>query len=156
MVICLGWGADLHVAQLMPLPLTVSCSSKSRFVLPSWYWLTWVVSDKRPWNGCCCRLGLGLMFHSVCISRWEKEQVLFVRAASQPVLTQCYLTQLWPSQSSVATLITLVLWDSHCHMCHLFLNLTGKMALKSVDFLQSNRQFHRDTFCHLMPHCVPW
>ena len=28
MVICLEWGADLHAAQLMPLPLTVSCFSK--------------------------------------------------------------------------------------------------------------------------------
>jgi len=28
MVICLERGADLHTAQLMPLPLTVSCSSK--------------------------------------------------------------------------------------------------------------------------------
>jgi len=27
-VICLGQGADLHMAQLMPLPLTVSCFSK--------------------------------------------------------------------------------------------------------------------------------
>jgi len=27
-VICLGRGADLHMAQLMPLPLTVSCVSK--------------------------------------------------------------------------------------------------------------------------------
>ena len=28
MVICLERGADLHMAQLMPLPLAVSCSSK--------------------------------------------------------------------------------------------------------------------------------
>ena len=28
MIICLEQGADLHMAQLMPLPLTVSCSSK--------------------------------------------------------------------------------------------------------------------------------
>ena len=28
MVICLERGADLHISQLMPLPLTVSCSSK--------------------------------------------------------------------------------------------------------------------------------
>ena len=28
MVICLERGADLRMAQLMPLPLTVSCSSK--------------------------------------------------------------------------------------------------------------------------------
>jgi len=45
---CLGWGADLHTAQQMPLPLTISCSSKSRLVLtflvlPFWYLLTRVV-----------------------------------------------------------------------------------------------------------------
>ena len=28
MVICLERGADLHMAQLMPLPLTVSCFTK--------------------------------------------------------------------------------------------------------------------------------
>ena len=28
MVICLERGADLHMAQLMPLPFTVSCFSK--------------------------------------------------------------------------------------------------------------------------------
>ena len=28
MVICLEQGTDLHMAQLMPLPLTVCCSSK--------------------------------------------------------------------------------------------------------------------------------
>ena len=31
MVICLEQGADLHTAQLMPLPLTVSCFSKIHF-----------------------------------------------------------------------------------------------------------------------------
>ena len=28
MVICVEWGADLHMAQLMPLPLILSCCSK--------------------------------------------------------------------------------------------------------------------------------
>ena len=28
MIVCLEQGADLHMAQLMPLPLTVSCFSK--------------------------------------------------------------------------------------------------------------------------------
>jgi len=41
----LGQGADLHMAQLLPLPLTICCSSKSRLVLPFWYRLTWVVPD---------------------------------------------------------------------------------------------------------------
>jgi len=38
-VICLEQGADLHMAQLMPLPLTVSCSSKIQigftFLIPA-------------------------------------------------------------------------------------------------------------------------
>ena len=47
---CLQWGADLHIAQQMPLPLTISCSSKSRLVwtvlvLPFWYLLTRVDPD---------------------------------------------------------------------------------------------------------------
>ena len=34
MVICLELGADLHTAQLMPLPLTVSCFSKIQIGFP--------------------------------------------------------------------------------------------------------------------------
>ena len=30
-------GADLHIAQVKPLPLTISYSSKSRLVLPEWF-----------------------------------------------------------------------------------------------------------------------
>jgi len=47
------WGEVQHMAQLMALPLIVSCCSKSRLVLPSWYWLTRKVPDKGPLNGCC-------------------------------------------------------------------------------------------------------
>jgi len=39
MVICLEQGADLHMAQLMPLPLTISCFSKTQigftFLVPA-------------------------------------------------------------------------------------------------------------------------
>jgi len=40
MVICLGRGAGLHMAQLMPLPLTVS----------GWFWyrLTWIIPEQSP------------------------------------------------------------------------------------------------------------
>jgi len=38
--LCLGQGADMHMAQLMPLPFTISCSSKSRLVLPSWFYFS--------------------------------------------------------------------------------------------------------------------
>jgi len=37
---CLGQGADLHMAQLTPLPLTISCFRKSRLVLPSWLYFS--------------------------------------------------------------------------------------------------------------------
>ena len=40
MVICLQRGADLHMAQLMPLPLTVSCFNKIQigftFLVPAY------------------------------------------------------------------------------------------------------------------------
>jgi len=44
--IYLGRGADLHTAQLMPLPLTVSCSYKSRLVLFSWLYLSGTSSSR--------------------------------------------------------------------------------------------------------------
>jgi len=50
-VICLEQGADLHMAKLMPLPLSPA-SVKSRLVLPFWYRLTRVVPEKMPLNGC--------------------------------------------------------------------------------------------------------
>jgi len=43
MVICLERGADLHMAKLMPLPLTVSCFIKIQIGLPFWYQLIQVV-----------------------------------------------------------------------------------------------------------------
>ena len=46
-VICLGQDAYLHMAHLMPLPLTSSCSSKSRLVLPSWFYLSGADSPKQ-------------------------------------------------------------------------------------------------------------
>ena len=53
-VICLERGADLHVAWLMLLPLTIYCFSKIQIGLPFWFRLTWVVPEKRPLNGCVC------------------------------------------------------------------------------------------------------
>ena len=54
MVVCLERGADLHMAQLMPLPLTVSCSSKIQigftFLVPA----PPLVPEKGPLSGCVC------------------------------------------------------------------------------------------------------
>jgi len=51
MVVCLEQGADLHMAQLMPLPLA---SVKTRLVLPFWYRLTRVVPEKGLLNVRVC------------------------------------------------------------------------------------------------------
>jgi len=56
MVVCLEQGVnDLHMVQLMPLarchPSSLA-SLKSRMVLPFWCWLTQVVLEIRPLNGC--------------------------------------------------------------------------------------------------------
>ena len=54
MVVCLERGADLHMAQLMPLPLTVSCFSKIQigftFLVPAHLGSP----GKGPLNGCVC------------------------------------------------------------------------------------------------------
>jgi len=64
---CLERGADLHMAQMRPLLLTVSCFSKIQigFYLPctsyknrnTCFRLTRVVPNKGPSNGCVCMLG---------------------------------------------------------------------------------------------------
>ena len=51
MVISLERGADLHTAQLMPLPFTLSCFSNIQIGLPFWYQLTRLVPDKGLLNG---------------------------------------------------------------------------------------------------------
>ena len=57
MVICLEQGADLHIAQLMSLPLTVSCFNKIQigftFQLPA----DPGSPGKGPLNGCVCKGG---------------------------------------------------------------------------------------------------
>jgi len=52
MVLHLGQGADLHMAQLMPLPLTISCSSKSRQVSSSWFYRSGAGSPMWSWTKC--------------------------------------------------------------------------------------------------------
>ena len=65
MVICLERGADLHMALLMPLPLTVSCFSKIQigftFLLPA----DRIVPDKGPLNGVC--VCVRACVHRVCV-----------------------------------------------------------------------------------------
>jgi len=59
-----------YMAQLMPLPLTVSCF---RLVLPFWYRLTWVVPVKGQLNVCVCVcLTVMLSMHGTILVLSEK------------------------------------------------------------------------------------
>ena len=64
MIICLEQGADLHMAQLMPLPQTVSCFTKIQtgftFLVPAHQGSP----EQRPLNVCVC----------VCVSVSERER----------------------------------------------------------------------------------
>ena len=125
MVICLERGTDLHMAQRMPMPLTVSCFSKIQigfsFLVPAhlgsprqravkrvcvcvcvcfWYRLTWVVPDKGPLNGCVCACLLNLMF--LCKS------------------TRCgLLNNAGPTTTTLSTVLNaaLISKHDHCDMC---------------------------------------
>ena len=68
-VICLQRGADLHMAQLTPLPLTVSCFSKIQIALPFWYRLIRTVLEKGPFNMCVC-LKVYINFNFIDLSQF--------------------------------------------------------------------------------------
>jgi len=53
-VICLERGADLHIAQRMPLPLAVSCFSKIQIGFASLVLAHLGSPGKGPLNGCVC------------------------------------------------------------------------------------------------------
>ena len=71
MVICLERGADLHMAQLMPLPLTVSCFSKIQigftFLVPAHPGSTRKRAVKRVCV-CVCVFSASYLIRIICVS----------------------------------------------------------------------------------------
>ena len=73
---CLEQGADLHMAQLMPLPLTVSCFSKIQIGFIFLVLAHPGSQENGPLNGCVC----------VCV--WPPIQCTFI-IVFQQMLTWC-------------------------------------------------------------------
>ena len=81
MVICLGRGADLSVAELMPLPLTVSCCSKIQIgsgtgLSPEGCKMVACVCVRACVRACMCACVCACMrvdrWHvCVCVDRWH-------------------------------------------------------------------------------------
>ena len=80
MFIHLERDADLHMAQLMPLPLTVSCFSKIQMVSPFWYRLTRAVPDKGSLNVCVCTTTVKVFASSFLILfAWHHKDISHVK-----------------------------------------------------------------------------
>ena len=92
MVICLGRGADLHMAQMMPLPFTVSCFSKIQIGFTFLVW-THPGNPRQSPEGCKT---------DVCVS----------------VCTCVYSNQLTESKSDIATKISLSVLMWHAKEMH--------------------------------------
>jgi len=92
MAICLERDADLHMAQLMPLPLTVSCSVKSRLVLPFWYRLT-CPGKRAVKRVCVCTIAMPLLLsHDLRVRLFRVvEQILSTQSVSVCVDVGCVL-----------------------------------------------------------------
>ena len=71
MVICLEQGADLHMTQLMPLPLTVSFFSKIQI---GFTFLE--VPEKEPLNGCVCVCVRACVRACVCVCCHQQCSIL--------------------------------------------------------------------------------
>jgi len=67
------------MAQLMPLPLTVSCFSKIQIVLPFWYRLTQVFPEKGPLNVCACVRVCMQMTVFICVYVYDSKYLEFCR-----------------------------------------------------------------------------
>ena len=83
-VICLERGAGLHMAQLMPLPLTVSCFSKIQtgftFLVPAHP----VVPEKGPINGCVCVCVIVIVaLDGDVVSQWRIQE-RFIIGSTRP------------------------------------------------------------------------
>ena len=83
MVICLELGADLHMAQLMPLPLTVSCFSKIEIGFAFLVLAHLGSPGKRAFalNGCVC---------STIMSCYNKYWYTFCSSSTNAKLHSCW------------------------------------------------------------------
>jgi len=88
-VICLERGADLHMAQLMPLPLNVSCFSKIQIGF-TFLVLAYPGSPGRgPLKGCVCVCArvCGLIALDQSTDSWQKKFFTLYSGFLTPVLT---------------------------------------------------------------------
>jgi len=129
----LGWGADLHIAQQMPLPLTISCSSKSRLVLtflvlPFWYLLTgWSRTySRRAVNGCVC----------VCVTVFFSKHVPI---PMEPVLLYNSTSSTDITMNRISGFYQIQLYMSTCISCKILVLIS---AFRDLTLLVGRQEGH--------------
>jgi len=115
-----AWGADLHIAQQMPLPLTISCSSKSRLVLTFlvlhfWYLMTRVdpdifqTSSKMVVCVCVC----------VCCQKWVHKKCSGIKGSTSKVMKSFIcrgcLNPVTRTGRTSAILVPVQIWSYHVY-----------------------------------------
>ena len=172
MVICLERGANLHMAQLMSLPLTVSCFSKIQIGFAFLVLAHLGSPGKGPLDGCVCvcyLLNMGRWYHS----SWQRFCSLLWRDAVDRMHKTCswsrsviaHLRSSWwrYRKRSVAGIIddASIRWSSAVSPCRstsarsCVLRNINRLLTTSVHLLHWNKQlssFHYE-IC-LMPLCA--
>ena len=96
MVICLELGADLHMAQLMPLPLTVSCFSKIQIgftsVVPAHLGSPGKRAVKRV---CVCFLTFIVQSYSQCVASFHPCVIIHGSLSLQELAPQMASRLVW-------------------------------------------------------------
>jgi len=68
-----------------------SASAKSRLVLPFWYWLTQVVPEKGPLNGCLCVCVRACVRACVCVCNKVVENNIYCRFFLKDISDESFL-----------------------------------------------------------------
>ena len=128
MVICLERGADLHMAQLMPLPLTVSCFSKIQvsftFLVPAHPAYGAEVKEGSERQRKPCRFFSSLVKTRmsplvgvcICFSAWTL--VVGSRRNAACITCSSYSQRFSPGTTHTHTSLTALCPGLHIHMWH--------------------------------------
>ena len=102
MVICQERGADLHMAQLMLLPLTVCCFSKIQIGF------TFLVLDKGPLNGRVCKWSPFCSVQDLSPTQCWHFLITFALSAKRSVFLQFQSANLWSKLSPKPEILQLL------------------------------------------------
>ena len=147
MVICLERGAELHMAQLMQLPLTVSCCF-SKIQIGSTFFASAHLGSpgKGPLNGCVCKYILISVTFTICQrscrgtsrSQFSSLKPVIMKSVKCGLEKECFTAR------CVVSVEILPIATQQCRS----LCLAVLVELRLVTDRQTDRHRHRQTLAH--------